>query len=193
MFNLQAYAKRNFANLPVPADAAGCVYRVIDFGSNGTGSWWESNGTIWLPVNGIVLLGQGANITISATGSDETAVSIALPGTAVGVRGQIFADLQWSFTGSTQKVMKLLLGSSQVHSIATTTASCRYTSVTRAQNSQSSQKTQAASGSSGSGAVAASVVSTTVDLSADSTFSIVGNKAGDTMTLNGYSIWLWKC
>ena len=66
--NLTLAKTSAFASLPAASGVTGQIYNVTDVGING--SLWQSNGTTWAPVNGVITLGvQNMYMIIPSSGS----------------------------------------------------------------------------------------------------------------------------
>jgi hypothetical protein len=106
-------ATYTFATLPSAGITTGTQALVTDVGA--AGSVWIWNGTIWVPVNGAVVLAQGspgAAITGSAGTNQLLIPTISIPGGLLGANGQIEIIANLTFTNnSNNKYVNLELGS----------------------------------------------------------------------------------
>lgn len=69
-----------FANLPAASSNAGNTVRVTDVGMSGAGSLWISDGSVWRPLNGQIVLAHSA-VPVGTIPSSVTSGTYNQPGT----------------------------------------------------------------------------------------------------------------
>lgn len=189
-----------WANLPSASSMVGAVF-VTDVGTHG--SLWYSDGTTWGLANGSCVLAQSAvAVSVSASTSEESLFSIAIPAGLLGLSGALRLSMLWTTTSSANnKTLRARLGSTALGGSAwfalvnTTTASTQIPAHTlRSRNSASSQVCfPAANGSVGT--QSGTAVSTfTEDTSVATVFALTGQKAtaGEVLTLEGFTLELLR-
>lgn len=147
------------------------------------------------PMGGSVISVSSDNIAKPLTGTlTETVLATISVGPPPTLNAGLVIDTQWSFTGATQaKNVVIRLNGTQFQnaSIAAGQASARQNTIIRSRNSRTSQIAQAngTSTSFGSGTGASNVQS--IDWTVARNLTICGklNDVGETMTLEGYTIY----
>jgi len=184
------------ANRPVAAGSDGKIIYISDVGING--SHWVSNGSIWSPVGGELVVAQSAaSSSVTGTVSETTLATYTIPGGMVHANGCFEINMLYTYTNSANnKTIRVRLGgiSGTIYytPIVTTTASAQGFCIIRCANSVSSQKGfgPGTGGISGFGNVATALTTSSVNLNSNSDIVITGQLAnsGETITLNVYSI-----
>ena len=183
----QSYA---WASRPAAADWEGEFIRVTDVGLEG--SLWISNGSLWVPANGGVILAQsGASVTAPANDTNEnTLATISIKGGVMGLNGALRIYTLWTVTNSgNNKTQRIKLGVTTFSTLTVTAvATVGMIPVLYNRNSAASQvchPTGAITGTSGS-----AITTGTIDTSADANLTITAQKATGTelIRLEAYTV-----
>lgn len=183
-----------WATLPSAAANNGLRVHVSDVGEGG--SDWKSNGTLWLQVNGSVLLARSA-VAASVTGTtSETALAtITIPAGVMGLNGQLRVTALWAGTSSAnQKTYRIRFGGVLYYAGAVTNGS-------QVQNFVMVRNRNAANAQVGFSNIATAIGTTananttsSIDTSAATTVSISAQlvSAAETGTLDSYTVELLR-
>lgn len=182
-----------WASLPAASTAAGMIYNVTNVAISNR--LMQSNGTLWLPLNGHMLLDQsGVPVALTGSTARTTLSNTTVKGGLLGTGGIIAITFSGSCsTGANTKIFNLNFGSSQnAFSLSQTTATNQQAKFyLRANNSTSALSCfNNTSLASPYGATSTSVNTLAVNTTIDNVLSITGTLASgsDTITLLSYTI-----
>lgn len=191
--------------LPTPTSGLAVFYTLYNVGSAGFYTYGRylrpgsAHTFAYVPTvgwrrtsSGPMIISQSAvAISVPADTSENTLVSITIPGGTIGANGRLVVETSFTITASTNsKTWRVRLGGTTLHSGVTASATAvTFDSIARIAN-RNSESSQIGSTFTGNGAVSTSLPTGTVDTSVDQTLIITGQKAsgGETMTLAQYSI-----
>lgn len=162
----------------------------ITFKGNFSGSIFTT------PIPKEVVLAQSA-VQVSHTGdtNETTFATVTIPANSMGPNGRLEITTLWSYTNSgNNKTLKVKLGASSfVNITATTTATDQTFTQISNRNSASSQVGFASTSGNGVGGSTGSLVTASIDTTADASLTITGTLAssGETVALEGYIIKLF--
>lgn len=187
-----------WATLPSAAANNGLRVHVSDVGEGG--SDWKSNGTLWLPVNGSVLLARsGTQASVTGTTAETALATIAIRAGIMGTNGQLRVTTLWSLTNNANaKTCRVRLGGIsgtvfQGASIASA-ASWQGLSHIRNRNSASQQVSMSAGPSISFSTSTSAVVTATIDTAQAQDLVLSGQlgNSADTITLESYTVELLR-
>ena len=184
-----------WANLPAASTSTDKVFLVTDVAVGGT--LFKSNGTVWLPVGGSVVIAKsGVASAVTGTTALTALATIAIPAAIMGTTGQLRITTLWSAAANNANAktgfVKLDTALYQSIALASNLSSQALVHI-RNRNSASSQvgwiSTTTAFGLSGTG-----VTTSTVDTSVAKNIVIQGQlgNSGDTLTLESYTVELMR-
>jgi len=177
--------KSTWANKPSIA-LSGQIICVTDVGENG--SLWRGNGTKWVRLNPIKIFSLSAPFSLSGTTSAVTlaTATITIPAGLLGANGKLKIYPLWATTNNANvKTLRVVFGGSTCTTMTSQSVSNNSGLVIiRNTNSESAQKCSSGLVA-GIGASSGSIASTTIDTTAATTITIIGQLAagGDTLTL----------
>lgn len=194
--NLQTFLPTyTWATLPSAAANNGLRVHVSDVGEGG--SDWKSNGTLWLPVNGSVLLARSAvAASVTGTAAETALATITIPAGLMGTNGQLRVTQLWTVTNSANtKTLRARFGgmSGIIYTNAPLTTSGCAQFLTQIRN-RGAANSQVGGISTGYVATSGSAVVSAVDTSQATTIVLSGQLAsvGETITLESYSVELLR-
>lgn len=180
-----------WANRPSAANNYGMVIEVSNIGTNG--SYWVSNGTRWMPMNGDITLAN-VNSTYSHTGTvaETTLATVTIPGGVMGTSSRIEVIALFTTTNSANtKTIKVKFGGTSYYSVNSTTINA-VTTVTNICNNKSTSSQIGSGGNSSAGIGSATVAAATssVDTTQDVALTFTGTLAnsGENISLLGYTV-----
>lgn len=172
-----------WANKPNPALDKQIIC-ITDVGENG--SLWRGNGTKWVRLNQINFYSLSAPVSLTGSTGVVTLATITIPAGLIGANGKLKIYPLWSTTNNANvKTLRVLLGGSTCTTM--TSQSVPNNSglvILRNVNSESSQRCSSGLVA-GIGASTGSIAVTSLDTTAATTITIMGQLAvgTDTMTL----------
>lgn len=195
--NLQTFLPTyTWATLPAAAANNGKRVHVSDVGEGG--SDWKSNGTLWLPVNGAVLLARSA-VAASVTGTllEVTLATINIPAGLMGLNGQVRITTLWSAGASNVNSKTCVVrfgGNAYLGANIANNLTLQSQQIVRNRNAANSQ-VGFLSGTTVSYGMANAVKGTSaVNTAASTDIAIAGQlgNTGDTLTLESYTVELLR-
>jgi hypothetical protein len=189
---LKKVLQTTFAALPAAADHIGYA-NVSDVGLNG--SLWQSDGTIWRPVAGRVLLASTAVASALHTGTltETTIDTISIPGNLMGLNGSLEYVIRWSATNSANtKTFRARFGGTIVNDPQITSGTATIGMLGRITNRNSLSSQLGANGSGVYSGTPNAWRNATIDTSAAVNLTITAqlNNIADSITREAYEVWL---
>lgn len=177
-----------FATLPSAASNSGALAWVSDIG--GYGTLFRSNGTRWTPVGGrAVLAATGTAVTAPGDTNENILATVTVRGNLMGTNDSLRVASSWNYTNSANsKTLRHRLGgiggTDYLVRAETTSNTVVWESLIANANATNSQVGSRIANPVGS------VPTGTVDMTADTTLVITGQKAsgGETLTLRSYVV-----
>lgn len=166
-----------WATRPSAASNKDRIIRITNIGTNG--SFFQSNGTRWVPVFGdVTLLCDGAGYTVTGTTSETELLAVTIPGGLMSANGQIEVVSYWSETNNANaKTIRMKIGGfsgTTINSIgAVSFLTMNDLLIVRNDNSTTAQKGMSSS-TSGVGSAGTATVSSAIDTSSDFQLSFTG-------------------
>lgn len=205
MPELNSARRKTFTWATLPAANAWPAGDAVYVSDVGGGSRWYTNGVIWLPEGGKVLLGQGSptqtvtgNTTDHSGASGTTRTIVPVPANMPGANGVIEIETMWTYTNNANaKNLRVRFGGTGgvlfLNTAPTTSYGVQNTCFIRNNNAVDSQKGFTAAASSHFGSTTATPWPTTasIDTSAAQDIIIAGQLANsaDSLTLESYAVW----
>lgn len=160
------------------------------------GSLWRGDGTNWLPVGGLILLGSSAtSSSVTGTTSTTTLATIALPAGIMGANGQIRLTTLWSAgtVNANAKNLIVKFDAATYQSASLTSLSAQTLVHIRNRNSAASQVGWTGSTSS-FGTSSSPVITSAIDTSVAKNILIQAQltNISDTLTLESYTLELLR-
>lgn len=184
-----------WATKPAPADYIGSAF-ISDIGVGG--SYWTSNGTVWKPINGSIVLAETAVAGAAHTGTltDTTLATINLPADILALTGTIVVETKVTANVvSTATVMYAKLDNTVFSGIGigvVTTAGVGHKFECQNRNSRTSKlgNNGAVHGYSGASGTAWTTLTVDTTGAVDLTITCAHGNVGSTVTLEAYRITL---
>ena len=162
------------------------------------GTYWVSNGTVWKPLNGYVVIAESAVAGTSHTGTlvDTTLATINLPADILGLTGTVVVEAKLTANIiTTTSVIYYKIGGTVFSGIGTgvvTTCGIGHKQECQNRNSQSTKlgSNGAAHGYSGASGTAWIALTVDTSVSQDVTITCAHGNVGSTVTLESYRVYL---
>lgn len=188
-----------WANRPDASSAKGEMFFFSDIGVNG--SYWVSNGEFWSPLNGeVTLFSSGLDVSLTGTTTETAIGTYTLQGGIMSRVGQLDVVALVSCTNNantkTFRVRKADVGSistgAYYSAAVTSVLNIQLFTCIKSNNSTTAQKGFGSTGGviPGLGTVAASIITTSRNMSLPCDISVTGQlgNSADTISLRGYYV-----
>lgn len=206
MPELNSARRKAFTWATLPAANAFPVGEAVYISDVGGGSRWYTNGSIWLPEGGKVLLAQQSpslaltgNTTDHSGPSGSTRAIVSVPAGMLGANGIIEIETLWTYTNNANvKNLRVRFGGTGgvlfLNTAPTTSYGVQNTCYIRNNNATNAQKGYTAAAGSHFGSTTATPWPTTgaIDTSVAQDVVIAGQLANtaDSITLESYAVWV---
>lgn len=182
-----------WATKPSAASNKDRIIRITNIGTNG--SFFQSNGARWVPLNGSVIVSQsGTNVNLTGTVSETTMATATIPGGLIGSTGVLEILPTFNHPSSANnKTWRIKIGgisgTAYYDNTYTTTRSAMPMLAIRS-TSTTAQKGASSAVAAGLGTSASAIITSAIDTTVDFTIVVTGQLAssGETMSLKGFSI-----
>jgi len=188
-------ATYTWATKPLASAYIGTAF-ISDIGVGG--SYWISNGTVWKPMNGYVVIAESAVAGTSHTGTlvDTTLATINLPAGILGLTGTVVVEAKLTANIiTTTSIINYKIGGTVFSGVGTgvvTTCGIGHKQECQNRNSQSTKLGSNGTVHGYSGVSGTAWIALTVDtsVSQDVTITCAHGNVGSTVTLESYRVYL---